>query len=124
MVNQELERLRGSWLATRVETATGPIPQDMARQLRYVFAGSLLMLLERERVTGFGLVSVAAGTSGRHIDLRMTEGPGRGQIALGLYEIDGTTLRLCIGAERPTRFTSAGSATLVELEREPGSLHG
>ena len=65
----------------------------------------------------------SAGT--RPIDVTMTEGAGSGQVALGIYEVVGDRLRLCIGGERPAEFTGAGPAALVELERarprpEPG----
>lgn len=52
------------------------------------------------------------------IDLTIVEGPGKGKVQLGIYEVDGETLRLCMadeGAkERPTKFASAkGAAELV-----------
>jgi hypothetical protein len=49
----------------------------------------------------------------------MTAGPGRGQVAGGVYEVAGGRLRLCIGPGWPAGFRPAGPESLVELERAP-----
>jgi len=59
------------------------------------------------------------------IDLRITEGNGKGKTQLGIYELDGDTLKMCMadeGAkERPTKFASAEDAPeflLATLKRK------
>ena len=39
---------------------------------------------------------------------------------LGIYELKGDTLTLCIGERRPTQFKAEEGATLWELKRERG----
>ena len=52
------------------------------------------------------------------IDTTPSAGKGKGQTALGFYEIKGDTMRLCLaaaGKERPKAFTSAkGSGNILE----------
>src|SRR5262245_14570869 len=52
------QELQGTWQAIRVETAAGPVPADVARQLRYQFEGGRVTLFEGERVTGLGNITV------------------------------------------------------------------
>jgi uncharacterized protein (TIGR03067 family) len=111
-----LQELQGTWQAVRVETESGPVPAEVVRQLRYVFAGDRVTLFEGDRATGAGTIAVDPGTTPAAIDVVMTDGPGRGQAARGIYEIVGGRLRLCIGPERPAAFHPAGPASLVELE--------
>jgi uncharacterized protein (TIGR03067 family) len=52
------------------------------------------------------------------IDLTIAEGRGKGKVQPGIYDLDGDTLKICLGDEgskdRPTKFASAkGEAELV-----------
>jgi uncharacterized protein (TIGR03067 family) len=118
-MDADLQQLQGTWQAVRVETEPGPVPAEVARRLRYVFEGDRVTLFEGEQATGAGTVAVHPGTTPKAIDVVMTDGPGRGQAARGVYEVAGGRLRLCLGPERPAGFTPAGPASLVELERAP-----
>ena len=59
--------------------------------------------------------------SPKTIDVTMTEGPSKGTVMLGIYEIDGDTLKVCFdphGKKRPTEFKSApGSQTFVNVHK-------
>jgi uncharacterized protein (TIGR03067 family) len=114
-MDAELQLLQGTWQAVNMEAGGGPVPPEAARRLKYVFAGDRVTLLEDDVATGAGAVAVRPGA----IDVAMTDGPGRGQVARGIYEVAGDRLRLCIGPERPAAFRGVGSASLVELERVP-----
>jgi uncharacterized protein (TIGR03067 family) len=112
-----LQELQGTWQAVRVETESGPVPAEVVRQLRYLFGGDGVTLFEGDRATGAGTIAIHPATAPAAIDVMMTDGPGRGQRARGIYEVVGGCLRLCIGPERPAGFQPAGPASLVELER-------
>jgi len=53
------------------------------------------------------------------IDLTIVEGRGKGKTQLGIYELEGETLRICMGDEgskdRPTKFGSAKDAPELVL---------
>ena len=117
----ELQQLQGTWQAVSMETGGSPVPAEVARRLRYVFEGDRVTLLEDGKPTGAGTVTLQPDAGPKALDVRMTEGPGRGQKAEGIYELAGDRLKLCIGPERPTAFRGAGPAAVVELERvRPG----
>jgi uncharacterized protein (TIGR03067 family) len=109
--------LQGTWRAVRVETGAGPVPDEVARRLMYVFKGDQVTLFEGEQVTGTGTVAVHPETTPQAIDVQMSDGPEQGKTAQGICEVVGDRLRLCIGPERPTGFQASGPASLVELER-------
>jgi uncharacterized protein (TIGR03067 family) len=119
MLDAEVEQLQGTWQAVRVTTATGPVPDEVARQLRYRFVGNRVTLFEGDWATGTGTVVVHASVTPKGIDVAMDDGPGAGQVAKGVYEFAGGRLRLCIGPERPAGFVPTGLASMVELERVP-----
>jgi uncharacterized protein (TIGR03067 family) len=124
-MDAELQLLQGTWRAVRAATAAGPVAAEVARQLRYRFAGDRVTLFEGDRATGSGTVTVHPTAVPKGIDVAMTDGPGAGQVARGVYEVAGDRLLLCIGPERPAGFCAAGLASVVELERvadtEPGA---
>ena len=112
-----LKQLQGAWQAVRIETGSGLVPPEVVRQLRYVFEGDRVTLFEGDRMTGAGTITIHPATTPAALDVAMTDGPGRGQVAQCIYEVVGGRLRLCIGPERPAEFHPAGPASLVELER-------
>jgi uncharacterized protein (TIGR03067 family) len=114
-----VKRFQGAWRAVRLETVAGRVPDEVARELRYVFDGERVTLYEGDRPTGAGVVTVHPETVPAGIDVAMVDGPGRGQVAQGMFEFAGGRLRLCIGPDRPARFAPAGAASLVELEPIP-----
>ena len=116
-MDADLRLLQGTWQAVRLETGTGRVPDEVVRQLRYVFAESRVTLWEKDRTTGTGLVTLHSATSPKAIDVAMTEGPGQGQVARGIYEVTGDHLVLCIGPERPSAFNATETVSLVELVR-------
>src|SRR5262245_40477245 len=63
-----------------------------------------------------GTVVLHPASTPQAIDVALTDGPGKGQVAQGVCEIVGGRLRLCVGPERPAGFRPEGSASLVELE--------
>ena len=59
--------------------------------------------------------------SPKTIDMTLTEGPNKGAIMLGIYEIDADTLKACFdpqGKTRPTEFKSTpGSANFLNIHK-------
>jgi uncharacterized protein (TIGR03067 family) len=124
MADAEAGQFEGTWQAVRVVTANGPVPDEVARRLRYTFVGDRVTLFEGDRATGAGTVVVHETSTPKGIDVAMDDGPGAGQVAKGVYEFCGGRLRLCIGPERPEGFAPAGPASVVELERVPHAERG
>jgi uncharacterized protein (TIGR03067 family) len=62
-----------------------------------------------------GTFKIDAKAKPATIDLKITEGRGKGKFQLGIYQLDGDTLKICMAEEdvkdRPTKFESAKGAT-------------
>ena len=60
--------------------------------------------------------------------MTVVKGQGKGQTVLGIYALEGETLKLCYalpGRERPKTFTTAeGSGTQMRRLPQPGSFSG
>jgi uncharacterized protein (TIGR03067 family) len=68
-----------------------------------------------------GTQKIDPSKSPKTIDVTMIEGPDKGKVMLGIYEIDEDTLRACFdpqGKKRPTEFKSAaGSMNFVNVHK-------
>jgi uncharacterized protein (TIGR03067 family) len=115
----ELQQFQGTWQVVRIATESGPVPDSLVRQLRYVFDGDRVTLYQGESVMVAGTVAIHANAAPKEIDVEMTEGPARGQVVRGIYEIAENRLRLCIGPDRAAQFSPAKATSVVELERPP-----
>ena len=70
-------------------------------------------------------ILATSGKSPKQIDLTMQTGPDKGQKYLGIYELDGDTLKLCFfeddlrAKKRPTAFAGAKEprTTILVLQR-------
>jgi uncharacterized protein (TIGR03067 family) len=124
-MSEDMSELQGAWQAVRMEVASGVLPAETARRLRYVFEGGRVTLLEDGKPSGAGAFTALSTAVPKTIDVIMTEGPATGQTALGVYQITGDRLTMCIGPARPVAFSPAGAAALVDLDRvERGSSPG
>src|SRR5262245_12672297 len=117
-MNDNMSELQGTWQAIRMEVASGVLPAETAKRLQYVFEGGRVTLLEDGKPSGTGTFSLSKAVP-RTIDVIMTEGPATGQTALGIYQITGDRLTMCIGPNRPAGFSPTGAAALVDLDRVP-----
>ena len=77
-----------------------------------------------DKLIGEGTAKFDPTTKPKTIDITFTEGEHKGKTALGIYEFEGDTFRVCItrpgGDGRPMEFSAkAGSGcTLVVYKRE------
>jgi uncharacterized protein (TIGR03067 family) len=113
----DIEALQGTWDIVSLEM----------EGRRYPAAGSQITI-EGGRFTSLnmgaeysGVVEVDQSSSPKTLDLQFETGPEKGNRSLGIYDLDGGTLRLCLGLTgktRPTKFISApGSGHALEILR-------
>ena len=85
------------------------------------FEGDKHTVKKGDEVIQVGTQKLDPSKSPKTIDVTMTEGLNKGTVMLGIYEIDGDTLKVCFDAEgkkRPTEFKSApGSQTFVNVHK-------
>jgi uncharacterized protein (TIGR03067 family) len=106
---KEMSQLEGEWSMVSGEANGTAMPKDT------VSAGKRVAKDGETTITFAGQVYLKAkftidpAKKPKAIDYTMTEGPTKGKTHLGIYELDGDTVKFCFaapGEERPTEFTA------------------
>ena len=108
----DLELLQGIWTVTALEADGQETPATMLANARIV--------IQRDRFTSTGMgadyegtVKLSTSTKPRQIDMKFDAGPEKGNTNLGIYKLDGDTLKICLatsGTVRPSRFKSTSGS--------------
>lgn len=108
-VTGDLKQMQGSWVATHYVAEGKSWSEKDLKTLKLSIKGANGTLHLRDQIF-HGSYKLDESTSPKTIDITLTEGPDKGKKKLGIYEIKGDTLYLCVGAlgsdRRPTRFES------------------
>jgi len=118
----ELERLQGNWNFVSLEVEGMKLPAQMFKGAKIIIKGDTFTSITGE-ATYSGTIKVDVTKQPKTIDLIFTEGPEKGRTSLGIYELDGDSLKICLGLagrDRPKEYvTKQGSGHALEtLERE------
>jgi uncharacterized protein (TIGR03067 family) len=117
------EKMQGTWKASSATIHGEPAPKDELDRLVVTFRDDRLIMPVEGELKVVARYRLDPGRRPHAIDLDVRQGPEQGKTALGIYEVDGDALKLCVarpGTERPAEFVSkAGSAVmLVEFRRQ------
>jgi uncharacterized protein (TIGR03067 family) len=108
-VKKDMAQLQGEW-AMVSGTADGfPIPETMLPNSRRVLKGDELTATVGGQLVMKAKITIDPSRKPKTIDYQVIDGPTKGKTHLGIYELEGDTLKSCFaapGAERPTDFTS------------------
>ena len=116
----DADRFQGTWIVARVEI-NGKV-QPKALTIRVQFDGDRLLAKAGNRpFEARGTFKLDQGRTPKAYDLTTAEGA----TVLGIYELDGDTLKVCLSApgdERPTAMKTApdDERTLIIYKREKG----
>ena len=113
----DLDLLQGTWNVAALEVDGQAMPSAILSNARIVIEG--------DRFTSIGLgaeykgtVTLDASANPRQLDMKFDAGPEKGNTNLGIYEIQGDNLKLCLatrGSVRPAAFVSKpGSGIALE----------
>ena len=120
-VEKELKKFQGTWTFESVEAGGKEAPAEQFKGMTLTFAGDKHTVKKGDEVIQVGTQKLDPSKSPKSIDVTMTEGPNKGAVMLGIYEISGDTLKVCFdpeGKKRPTEFKSAsGSQTFVAVHK-------
>ena len=117
------ETLQGAWQAVSGEYSKERISPKEAKTIRLVFKGDTLTMEVGKEVLK-STYMLHSAKKPKAIDLKSTEGKTKGWTYLGIYELDGDSLKICFSEyeqDRPTEFAAEGKPgirTLFVLERE------
>src|SRR5262249_56360958 len=97
------------------------IAADVREGFSVSYEGDKDAVKNGHKVIQVGTQKIDPSKAPKTIDVTMTEGPKKGKVMLGIYEIDGDTLKAYFdpqGKKRPTEFKSApGSANVVNVHK-------
>jgi uncharacterized protein (TIGR03067 family) len=120
-VEKELKKFQGTWTFESVEVGGKEVPVAEFKGITVTFAGAKYTVKKGDEVIQAATLKLDPSKSPKALDVTVAEGPNKGAVMLGIYEIRGDTLKVCFdpeGKKRPTQFKSAsGSQTLVVHKR-------
>ena len=106
---RDMAQLQGEWSMVSGSGDGQPLPEEMRKLMKRVCKGDETTALMAGQIYFKAKITIDPSKKPKTIDYRMTEGFTKGKTQLGIYELDGDTLKSCFGApgaERPTDFTS------------------
>lgn len=118
-VKKEMGRLQGKWTVVSMERDGDSlrISGDRCR----VITDNKYTLSVHIGVTVEGTFKLDPTANPKTIETTQSAGPFKGQEMLGIYELDGDTLKLCYappGKERPAEFaTKPGSGWILSVQK-------
>ena len=114
-MRNDLDRMQGAWSVLELEMEGQTISGGMLGNARVEISGS--------RFSSVGMGSVYEGTlaldnsvNPHHITMQFDAGPEKGNTNLGIYQLDGETLKICLstrGDVRPAVFSAAAGSGCV-----------
>jgi len=118
------ERLQGAWEVVSAEVAGMQAPAAEVKGARLTISGTTCTRQKTGQAQGErDSFKLDPNKTPKTIDLTIEEGPSKGQTGLGIYELNGDQLKLCLGRaglpNRPTAFASpkGSDAQYVVLRR-------
>jgi uncharacterized protein (TIGR03067 family) len=118
-----LKKIQGTWKFISQEMDGKERPAEDVAKLKITFSGDKWTVRDDGKVVQGGTHKFDPSKKPGQVDAKVTEGEGKGETMLGIYELKGDTIRVCFdpqGKERPTTFkTKAGQfAAVVQREKK------
>lgn len=113
---KDLAALEGEWTMVSGEREGQPLDEARVKTAKRVSKDSVTTVTFGEMVFMKAKYTVDPSKKPKAIDYEFDEGPNKGKKALGIYEIDGDTVKFCfagVDAERPTDFTAKAGSNRV-----------
>ena len=116
-----LKQLQGTWKFVSQEVDGKARTNDELAKQTITFDGDKWTVHRDGKVVQAGTHKFDPDQKPPHVDAPVTEGEGKGNTMLGIYELKADTLKVCFdpnGKERPTDFTSKAGRMTAVVERE------
>jgi uncharacterized protein (TIGR03067 family) len=120
-IEKELKKFQGNWTFESSESDGKKISAEELKDFIVIFEGAKHTVKKGDELIQVGIQKIDPSKTPKTIDVTMTEGPNKGMVMLGIYEIDDNTLKVCFdpqGKKRPTEFKSeAGSENFLNVHK-------
>jgi uncharacterized protein (TIGR03067 family) len=124
-LKKEASKFQGTWTFESSVTGGEELPADQLKMFVVIFKGDKHTVKKGDEVIQVGTQMLDPSKSPKTIDVTMLEGPHKGTVMLGIYEIGADTLKVCFdpeGKTRPTEFKSPpGSKNFVNVHKRAKS---
>jgi uncharacterized protein (TIGR03067 family) len=106
---KEMSQLEGEWSMVSGEANGQVMPKETVKSGKRAAKDGETTITIGGQVYFKAKFSIDPTKKPKAIDYSMTEGPTKGKTRLGIYELDGDTVKFCFaapGQDRPTEFTA------------------
>ena len=113
-VKKELAKLEGNWSMVSGEREGQKLPDDLVKDAKRVSKGNETTVSIGGQVFIKATYTIDPGKKPKRIDYTVTEGANKGKKLLGIYELDGDTVKFCFAGpdqERPKEFKTEADDT-------------
>ena len=118
-VKKEMALLEGEWAMVSAERDGEAVPEDQAKLARRVAKDGVSTVTVGDMVVMKSKFTIDPAKKPKAIDFEGLEGPAAGQKLHGIYELDGDTVKFCLGPadkDRPTEFSAKeGSGRMMSV---------
>ncbi|HZT79683.1 MAG TPA: TIGR03067 domain-containing protein [Gemmataceae bacterium] len=111
---KEAKKFQGTWVFVSMERDGKQQPKG-DEVMTVTIQGDKFTVKRGDKFFHSGTQKLYPARKPKAIDARITEGEGKGTTMLGIYELDGDTLKVCFdeeGKARPTEFKSKPNSSL------------
>ena len=113
---QELQRIQGAWQFTSLQENGDKVPDADLKDRTIFFGGEAFVVRQADRFLQAGTQKLDPLKTPKTINAMVAQGHRMGDILLGIYELDGDTLKVCFDTEaqkRPADFKSEPGSGLI-----------
>jgi uncharacterized protein (TIGR03067 family) len=116
---RDLALLHGEWRIVSWETEGEKVPREKLGDNRLKFEGDEYSQSAGIETIERGKVVLKPSESPKTLDFIIKEGDDKGKTQLGIYELEGDTLKICVNkagsTERPTSFTTKPNSQMTSV---------
>jgi uncharacterized protein (TIGR03067 family) len=118
---KEQDRLQGTWEVLSITVDGKEMPAERVKGAKLIIKGDHYTFMPPGGEKIEGVNKIDPSKSPKAIDATRTNGPDKDKTALGIYEVSGNELKLCLGrpggSERPKDFKGGEGLRVYVLKR-------
>lgn len=117
----DLKKIQGTWKFVTHEVDGQPAPAEQVANMEIIFTGDKFRVLADGKMVQEGTQKLDGSKKPGQIESKVTGGEQKGSTLLGIYELDGDTIKVCFdvsGKSRPTSFKAKEGQFSATLKRK------